>query len=378
MTRGSITRRGKSSWRIKYDVPGTVPGARITRYATVRGTKAQAQRELARLLHAADSGIGIEPSKLTVADYLRAWLAGPHGLAGKTAERYGQLAEQQILPHLGHMALQALRPMHVEAWHATLLKSGGKDGAALSARTVGHAHRILHRLLARAVTAELVARNVASAVKPPKVEDTEIASLKADEVAAVLAALQGHPLEPIAVLALATGARRGEILGLRWGDFDAATLRIARSLEQTKAGLAFKPPKTKAGARVISLPPIAVDALTAHRRRQLELRLALGRGKLDDDALMFTAIDGGPIPPNNLSRDWWRFVQTRNLPRVSFHGLRHSHASALIASGIDPVTVSRRIGHANVSTTLNIYSHEFADTDAAAATAIETALRKGK
>jgi integrase len=375
--RGNLTRRGKSSWRLKFDIdPDPVTGKRQTQLVTVRGKRQDAERELTRLLNAADAGTLVEPSKITVAEYLRAWLGGAHGLSGKTAERYGQLAEQQIIPRLGHMALQALRPVHVEAWHAVLLKSGGKDGAPLSARTVGHAHRVLHRLLARAVTAELVARNVASAVKPPKVEDTEIASLKADEVAAVLAALQGHPLEPIGVLALATGARRGEILGLRWGDIniDAATLRIARSLEQTKAGLTFKPPKTKAGARVISLPPIAMDALTAHRRRQLELRLALGRGKLDDDALVFTTIDDGPLPPNNLSRDWWRFVQTRNLPRVSFHALRHSHASALIASGIDPVTVSRRIGHASVSTTLNIYAHKFAKTDAAAAKAIEAAL----
>ena len=147
-------------------------------------------------------------------------------------------------------------------------------------------------------------------------------------------------------------------------------------MEQTKAGLTFKPPKTKAGARVISLPPIAVGALTAHRRRQLEFRLALGRGKLDDDALVFTTIDDGPVPPNNLSRDWWRFVQTRNLPRGGFHALRHSHASALIASGIDVLTVSRRIGHANATTTLRIYAHAFKKTDTEASDAIEAALRK--
>ena len=218
--------------------PATHPAS--ARHATrrVRGERRRRPARTAQLLHASNTGTGIEPSKLTVANYLRAWLAGPHGLAGKTAERYRQLAEQQIIPHLGHMALQAVRPVHVEAWHATLLKSGGKGGGPLSARTTGHAHRILHRLLARAVTAELVARNVASAVKPPRVEDTEIASLKADEVAAVLAALQGHPLEPIAVLALATGARRGEILALRWSDIniDAATLRIARSWSRPRPG----------------------------------------------------------------------------------------------------------------------------------------------
>jgi len=141
---------------------------------------------------------------------------------------------------------------------------------------------------------ELVARNVASLVKPPKVTETEIESLKADEIDAVLMA--HHPLESIAVLALSTGARRGEILALNWGnvDLDAGTIKIERSLEQTKAGLRFKAPKTKNGRRVVSLPPIAVDALRAHRRRRLELRMALGQGKPEPDALVFSGFNDRP------------------------------------------------------------------------------------
>jgi integrase len=196
----------------------------------------------------------------------------------------------------------------------------------------------------------------------------------------VLAALAGHVLEPIAVLALSTGARRGEILGVRWSDlnFDGATMRIERSLEQTKAGLRFKPPKTKHGRRVVALPAIATDALRAHRRRILELRMALGQGKLDTGALVFSTIDGSPLPPNNLSRDWWRFVQSRKLPAVAFHALRHTHVSALIAGGVDPLAISRRIGHASPVVTLRVYAHMFQNNDAAAAKAIENALRTGK
>jgi integrase len=282
------------------------------------------------------------------------------------------------VPHLGALTLQRLRPAHIADWHSKLLLSGGKDGRPLSARTCGHAHRVLHRALERAVQSELVARNVAHAIEPPKVEDVEVKSLKADQIAPVLEALKDHWLEPIAVLALSTGIRRGEILGLPWGsvDLSAATIRIERSLEQTKAGLHFKGPKSKHGRRTVALPPIAVETLQAHRRRQLEHRLAFGLGKPDEGTLVFSTIDGNPIPPNNLSRDWRRFVRSHKLPEVSFHALRHSHASALIASGIDPVTVSRRIGHASVSTMLNIYSHEFAKTDAAAAKAIEAALKR--
>jgi len=307
---------------------------------------------------------------------------GPHGLAGKTAERYRQLIEAQIIPYLGAIVLQKLKPAHIADWHDKLVGSGGKDGQPepLSARTVSHAHRVLYRALARAAAIELVARNVASLVKPPKVTETEIESLKADEIDAVLIALKDHPLESIAVLALSTGARRGEILALNWGnvDLDAGTIKIERSLEQTKAGLRFKAPKTKNGRRVVSLPPIAVDALRAHRRRRLELRMALGQGKPEPDALVFSGFNDNPIPPNNLSRDWRRFELAHKLPRISFHGLRHSHVSALIAGGVDALTVSRRIGHASPVVTMKVYAHLCSGTDKAAAKAIEAALRTGE
>jgi integrase len=377
---GHVRRRGERSWELKFDVGVDSAGRRKTRYASFKGTKREAEIELAKLIAAADAGTLAEPSKTTVGAYLLAWIDGPHGLAGKTAERYRQLIEAQIIPYLGAIVLQKLKPAHIADWHDKLIRGGGNDGRPLSSRTVGHAHRVLHRALARAAAIELVARNVASLVKPPKVDETEIESLKADEIDAVLTAIKDHWLEPIAVLALSTGARRGEILALNWGnvDLDAGTIKIERSLEQTKAGLRFKAPKTKNGRRVVSLPPIAVDALRAHRRRRLELRMALGQGKPDPDALVFSDFNDSPIPPNNLSRDWRRFVLARKLPRISFHGLRHSHVSALIAGGIDALTVSRRIGHASPVVTMKVYAHLFSGTDKAAAKAIEAALRTGK
>jgi integrase len=377
---GHVRRRGERSWELKFDVGVDGKGQRKTRYASFRGTKRDAEIELAKLIAAADAGTLAEPSKTTVGAYLLAWMDGPHGLAGKTAERYQQLIEAQIIPHLGAIALQKLKPGHIADWHDKLIRGGGKDGRPLSARTVGHAHRVLHRALARAAAIELVSRNVASVVKPPKVDEIEIESLKADEIGTVLNALKGHTLEPIAVLALSSGARRGEMLALSWAnvDLDAGTIKIERSLEQTKAGLRFKVPKTRNGRRVVSLPPIAMDALRAHRRGQLERRMALGQGKLDPDSLVFAAYDGAPIPPNNLSRDWRRFVLARKLPRVSFHGLRHSHVSALIAGGVDVLTVSRRIGHASPVVTMKVYAHLFSQTDKTAAKAIEAALRTGK
>jgi integrase len=193
----------------------------------------------------------------------------------------------------------------------------------------------------------------------------------------VLGGLEEHALYPIVALALATGMRRGELLALRWDDLnlDEATVSVERSLEETKAGLRFKTPKTKHGRRVISLPPSTVDVLRAHRRRQLELRVALGQGRQEPTALVFSNLEGGPLSPNNLSREWRRVAAARELPRVKFHALRHTHASALIASGLDVLTISRRLGHASPVVTLAIYEHLFRDTDREAASAIEVALR---
>jgi integrase len=375
--RGNITRRGKNSWRLKFEVGADATGSRKTRYVTVKGKRQHAERELTSLLAAADAGTLPEPSKVTIAEYLRNWLDGTHGLSLKTVERYRGLAEQQIIPHLGAIMLQRLKPTQVQAWHGTLIKSGGKGGRALAARTVGHAHRVLHRALQRAVENETLMRNVASVIPPPKVEAQEIEILDAQQIVMVLRRLEGHPLYAISAIALATGMRRGELLALQLGDLDldVGSLRVERSLEETAAGLRLKPPKSKHGRRTISLPASAVAVLRAHWRTQLEFRLALGLGKPDPETLIFSAPDGSPLSPDNLSRDWRRACRSLGLPPVMFHALRHTHASALIAAGLDVVTISRRLGHSSPNVTLGTYAHLFTHTDTAAASAIEAALR---
>jgi integrase len=224
-------------------------------------------------LSAADTGMLVEPTKVTVAEYLRVWLGHPDsggatppppaGLTAKTAERYCELAEGQIIPLLGAIHLQKLRPANVAKWHGELLKSGNKRGGPLAARTVGHAHRVLHRALARAVETEVLSRNVAAAVSPPKVDAAEIEILDAKQIDDLQIKLDGHPLYPIAVTSLGTGMRRGELLALRLSDvdLDAATVRVERSIEETRKGLRFKAPKTAHGRRTISLPTKALTVV---------------------------------------------------------------------------------------------------------------------
>jgi integrase len=234
--------------------------------------------------------------------------------------------------------------------HAELLKGGRKDGKPLAPGTVRLAHQVLRKSLARAVNAEVLGRNVATLTKAPAGPDDEVEILDAGQITEVLAGLEGHWLHPIAVLALATGARRGELLALRWSniDLDKATMSIEQSLEETASGgLRFKSPKNRQSKRTISLPASAVSMLRTHRKEQLELHMQLG---IRTD-LVFVTINGDPRGPDYLTTEWRRVTSRKKLPQVKFHAMRHTHASALIASGIDVVTVSRRLGHANPTIT---------------------------
>lgn len=169
--------------------------------------------------------------------------------------------------------------------------------------------------------------------------------------------------------------RRGELLALQWSDVDLerAVLRVERSLEETRAGLRLKSPKTTHSRRNISLAPDAVAMLREHRRGQLELRLGLGQS--GQPTFVFSTLEGELLSPDNLSRDWGRVSRAKKLPRVSFHALRHTHASTLIRAGVDILTISRRLGHGKASMTLDVYGHLIEGSDAAAAKAIEGVLK---
>ena len=380
--RGNVTQRGERSFRLKFDAGGDLAtGKRLTRFVTFRGTKREAQKELARLISQVSDGSYIEPAKLTVADYVRRWIDNAEvlNLRPKTAERYRQLIEGQIIPHLGALAVQKLRPAAIVSWHATLLKSGGAKGKGLSARTVGHAHRVLGKALKDAVPGGLLLRNPAADISPPRVPDDEMKVLDAGQVATVLESMADTPIFTAVIIFMATGLRRGELMGLQWGDvnLDTGRLEIRRAVEKTKAyGLQLKPPKTKRGRRGITLPAYAIEVLKQHRTAALETRMSLGIGKLPPEAFVFGAIDGSVRDPDRMTQDWKRFTAARKLPKVTLQGLRHTHASALLASGIDVVKASHRLGHSSPKVTLQVYAHLFSSDDADAAAVTERIIRR--
>jgi integrase len=377
---GHIRCRGTHSFELKFDAGADpVTGKRRIRYASFKGTKREAEIELARLVSANAAGEGIDPSKATIAEFIERWDRdwASINVGAKTLERYRQIIKLNIVPHIGTMRVQKIRPVHLNELYAKLLRSGGKGGRTLSARSVGHVHRVLHRALGHGATWGVVAQNVAALVSPPPVPDTEITIITEDQIGATLRSLDGRTLRPIVSFLLGTGARRGEALALRWKDIDhdRATVRIERSLEQTKAGLRFKAPKTKNGRRNVSISPWLVAELRAHRARQQERRLSLGLGRAPDDSLVFARWDGSSRAPHWLTQKFALAMAALKID-CTLHGLRHTHVSQLIASGLDVLTISRRIGHASPEITLRVYGHLFSNTDARAAEIMELTFTK--
>jgi integrase len=275
--KGHIKKRGRS-WSIVIDVgrdPGT--GKRKQKWMTVTGTKGDAQRKLRKYLTSLDEGTFVEPSKISVGEFLEQWLetyARPN-TSGKTFERYAELVRKDLIPLLGMYPLQKLQPLHVQACYTKLYER-------LSAKTVLQHHRVLRKALQHAAKWGLVARNVAGTdlVDAPKPVHKEVRALDEIQTARLLVLARGRRFYLPVVLAVTTGMRRGEICGLRWGDvdLDAGVISVRQSLEQTKSGLRFKPPKTTKGRRRIDLGSLALDALQAHKVGQAKERLLIGKG----------------------------------------------------------------------------------------------------
>jgi len=373
--KGHLQRRGERAWRLKYDIGSDAAGDRQTRYVTLHGTKAEARKQAAKILASVATGAHVDPSTETVQDFVERWLHdwANDNISNKTWTRYAQLLRKHLCGRAGTLPIQKLRPADLQALYAAMARDG------LAPLTRLHMHRVISTMLKHATQWGVVARNVAGMVDAPRAKAKEIEILSPAQVKTVLETLRGKPIYPIVAAALATGLRRSELLALRWQDvdLDGASLRVEQALEQTqRGGLVFRPPKTRHGRRTVTLAPSTVAVLREHHRAQLEQRLFFGLGKAPADALVFTSWDGSPYLPATLTLQWRRAMQRAEL-KATFHSLRHTHASTLIAAGLDVLTVSRRLGHGTPAITLTVYGHLFKPDDRAAAI-MEAALRNAE
>jgi integrase len=375
---GHVRRRGKGWCYVLELGRDPLTDKRRQQWRSGFKTKKDAQAALTQALQEVQTGTFADPGKLTVADYLERWLAdyAAHQVGAVSQERYAHVIRTHLIPRLGRLPLGSLRPLHVQGYVTAALRSGRVDGkGGLSPVTVRHHYRVLSEALRQAVKWQLLARNPAEAVDPPRGGSASRPVEDASGVRRLLELAEGTPLQTPLWLAATVGLRRGEVLGLRWEDVDlpGAQLTVRQTLRPTSPDPTFGPPKNKR-VRTIVLPPLAVEALRRHKAAQAEHRLRLGPA-FHNHGLVCPAADGTPWNPRSFSNQWGRLVAKAGLPDLHFHDLRHTHASLLLQAGVNPKVVSERLGHSGVAITLDLYSHLLPGVAEDAAQRLERLLR---
>jgi integrase len=331
--------------------------------------RSDAERALRQAMTDAERGLVFEPGTVTVEGYLDRWLADSvkGTVRRSTFVQYESVVNRHIAPALGRLKLKSLTPAHVRGLYRNKLDSG------LAPRTVQYIHVTLHKALKQAVMDGLIPRNVTEAVKAPQAHRKEIKPLNPTQIKALLSAARGDRLEALYVLAIHTGLRRSEILGLKWTDVDLETgiLSVQRSLDTDGT---FNPPKRNKSRRTVKLTGRAAEALKGHRARQNEERLRLG-SLWEDHDLVFPNRVGKPMNADNLyHREFKPLLKRAGLSGFTFHSLRHTCATLLLSKNVNPKIVQEMLGHATISQTMDTYSHVMPGMGDVAASALEEAL----
>ncbi len=344
-------------------------GKRKYLYGKTRKEVADKLREAQRSL---DAGASLETDRMTVAAYLDKWLSASAkpSVKVRTYEGYESMVRVRIVPRIGARRLAKLTALDVQGLYADLAASG------LSARSVGHTHRCLHCALDQAVKWGVIARNPCDGATAPRAERAEMKVLTPEQVNAFLAATTDHPMHALYVLAITTGMRAGELLGLKWGDidFEAGQLNVRRALQkQNEHGLVFVTPKSARSRRTIVLSQRAVEALRAHHDRQAFLRKQLG-DEWQDQELVFPTLKGGPHDPGWQRQVFYAALDKAGVPHIRFHDMRHTAATLLLGRGVHPKVVSEMLGHSTIGLTLDTYSHLLPAMHQQAAAAMDAIL----
>lgn len=355
MARGSIQKRtGKRGvvWTAVVELTPDASGKRRQRRISGR-TRREVEREMNALLTDVERGTYVDSRRVTVGEYLAAWLTGAEsGVRPSTLKQY-KVAVRRLQATFGSMRLSRLMPEHIEAFYGELLKQG------LSPATIRVHHAVLSKALKQAVQRRYIAYNPCTHVTPPRIATPELHVWDAEQARAFLAGSADDELAPLWLLLLATGMRRGEAVALRWRDVDLerGVVSITRTVTHgAQQRWEIREPKSEAGRRAVPIPPSVVDVLRVHKAGQDARRELLGDG-WPAESFVFERGDGTLLDPNRVTIRFNRMVQLLGLPPIRLHDLRHTSATLMLAGGVHPKVAQERLGHANVSMTLNTYSH---------------------
>lgn len=403
--------------------PSTGNRRRIKR--TFHGGIRDARKELSRLEQEVESGTFYDTSNMTMREYLTQWLEDhcENSVAATTYRRYSGIVKLRIIPKLGQIPLDKLKPPHIQKFFTGIIKEGRLDGPhkgePLSQESLTYHYRVLHRAMEVAKKQQLVPWNVVDSIDIPRVtkeifiddDDADAADdvkfLTGDEVQLMLEHAKDTPYYALLFLAVRTGMRRGELLGLRWQDVDlqGKIIKVRQSLAYTpEKGLFYKPPKNKKSRRTIDITSEVIDVLKQHKKEQAEAKLYFGQA-YDDRGLVFCQRLGPPMHPDTPSSWFPKFTERTvihkpcdkligkkticphcekkvkdddviRLPRLTFHCLRHTHASLMLQTGVDIKVISDRLGHSSIRITYDLYSHLMPGKQKEAAEALENLLKK--
>jgi len=372
---GNLQKRSKGSWRLRYDGPPDGNGRRRQVTETIRGTRKEAERVLRERIATAENGGYVPKAKDTVNSFLKKWIDTyvATNTTVRTLHGYQGYIDRYITPTIGSIPLQSLTSPQVQKVYADL------QGRGLSANTIGQLHRVFKESLSHAVKWGILSRNVAEAVTPPKAVRNQTNMWDVDTILRFLKATRAGRFGTLYRFATLTGMRRSEICGLKWDcvDLSKSSLSVVNTLQRIAGyGLVEGQPKTPKSRRSIALSPDTVDLMHGIRGRQMEQRLSVGDA-WRESGYVFTEVDGSPIVPDKVTQDFARVVKRSGLPYLSFHGLRHVHATLLLLAGTNPKIVSERLGHSNIAITMDIYSHVLPGLQEAAALAMDKQIGIG-
>ncbi|KOR95815.1 integrase [Geobacillus stearothermophilus ATCC 12980] len=337
-------------------------------------TKTEAKKELLKIKNQVDDGSYFKESTEDFSMFMERWFNTSYKRTVEitTAKSREYVIRNHIMKYFQHKKINEITTFDIDSFYVDKLDSG------YSGAYIRQMHNLLNQAFDQAVRWSLVKVNPVKNAKPPKVKSEEKITWTVDEVNRFLNLIKDSSMEIPYLLAIFTGMRRGEVLGLKWDDvdFENKKIRIKRSLCFVSGkGLIFKEPKTKKSKRQISISQHVVNVLKKHKQKQEFQKEKLGTQYQDNNLIVCTD-DGKPLDPRNLLRQFYRLIEEASVPRISFHDLWHTHATILMQQGENPKVVSERLGHSRVGITLDLYSHVSDDLQEQAAEKFENALLK--
>lgn len=358
--KGHVRKRG-TKWAFVIDIgKDPVTGRRKQKWFSGYRTKREAEKAMAEKIAEISRGDYVEPSRMPFRNLMQEWLKMDvkHRLSGRTYEMFEYLIRVYIAPRIGDIPLDKLSPLHIQQFYNALLDTDKIRGEGkLSPTTIRHIHRAIYSALKWGVEMRILPRNISENVHPPKRVRKEMKVWTQEEAAKFLNVCKGHRLYAFYYLALSTGMRRGELLGLKWEDvdLDRGVIMVRRTLVRHEDGFTVEEePKTASSRRSIHISPQTIEVLKQHRTKQKEELLRIG---MTNPEYVFLSVAGKFIEPSYVRKIFRSLIKRAGVPLIRIHDLRHTHATLLLQQGVHPKIVSERLGHNSISMTMDLYSH---------------------